>query len=196
MSIATVDDIAVHWENQTQEGELMKLTVGDIKVWNESLIGLIKELENLSSFATHAENPSLKEIFAEQLITHRQNYVGLQTLLDGASNLGRGTLSRYPSLVPPKGVSTPHLVLEPSTDKSSDRLLAYSHFLACCRGGREFAWNLFDVSYPPLAEILQHAVSHYARDAVTVKQWLLDHGHYLTEWATTEQIRSLQETFQ
>lgn len=174
----------------------MNLTVGDIKVWNESLMGLIKELENLLNFKKNAKDPGLSGIFAEQLVTHRQNYVTLQSLLDGEPNGDREpTLRRYPSLSVSEERPVPHLVLEGHPGQSGDRLLAYSHFLACCRGGREFAWNLFDVSYPPLAEVLQPAILQYAEDAVTMKQWLLDHGHYLTEWATADQIQALQATF-
>ncbi len=175
----------------------MKLTIADIKVWNESLIGLIKELENLLAFKTNAADSALQAIFGEQLITHRKNYLSLQSLLQGGSApemVGKGV--RYPDLSAPERPTTPHLVLEVNPGQSGDRLLAYSHFLACCRGGREFAWNLFDVSHPPLAEVLQRAILQYAEDAVTMKQWLLDHGHYLTEWATPEQVQSLQDTFQ
>lgn len=177
-------------------GPAVNLTFGDIKVWNESLIGLIKELENLLNFKEKAKDPGLSGIFSEQLITHRQNYVTLHSLLDGTSRVDREpTIRRYPSLSVSDAPSSPHLVLEGNAGASSDRLLAYSHFLACCRGGREFAWNLFDVSYPPLAEVLEQAILQYAEDAVTMKQWLLDHGHYLIEWAASDQIQALQAAF-
>ncbi len=174
----------------------MNLTVGDVKVWNESLIGLIKELENLLNFKEKAKDPGLSGIFSEQLITHRQNYATLQSLLDGAPRVDREpTMRRYPSLSVSDAPASLHLVLEGNAGAPGDRILAYSHFLACCRGGREFAWNLFDVSYPPLAEVLEQAILQYAEDAVTMKQWLLDHGHYLIEWASPEQIQALTATF-
>lgn len=174
----------------------MELTVGDLKVWNESLIGLIKELENLANFASQVKDQALRDVMSQQLATHRENYQALKALLGGESGSGPGhTETRFQSFPVSDREQPGHLAMTTNTGKSSDRLMAYSHFLACCRGGREFAWNLFDVTYAPLAEVLQKAFTLYAHDALAMKHWLMSHGDYLMQLATQEQIRDLIATF-
>ena len=171
----------------------MELTIADLKVWNETLLGLIKELENLSNFTERVVDDTLREIFREQLTSHRQNYEKLRWMLQG-KNEAETVSEAWPIVSNGPSQNTPRLELT-SSNQSRDRLMAYSHFLACCRGGREFAWNVFDVSSLPLASILETAFRLYVHDASLVKRWLLDRGYYLSQSATNQQIEILQGTF-
>ena len=174
----------------------MELTIGDLKVWNETMIGLIKELENLENFVGKAKDDSLRELLSNQFKTHRNHYVLLKVLLNGEnpSDLTKPDLTVL-AQHGPIGSAPTHLGLAEDANQSGDRLMAYSHFLACCRGGREFAWNLFDVTYPPLTEVLLSGVRLYASDVLTMKRWLMSHEHYLSQPASQNQIQTLQHTF-
>jgi hypothetical protein len=172
----------------------MQLSLPDLTVINQSLFGLIKELENLSSFRTSVRDESLRSLFDEQWKTHLTNYDALVNLLHdhafsqpNSSPLHR-TRSQHASDVH-------NLSLDARLSTPTDRLMAFSHFLAVSRAGREYGGYLFEVSYPPLYDYLWNTLALYSSDAQSLKGWITANGYFLTQWAAPEQVAELQGVF-
>ena len=173
----------------------MDVTVADISIINDILFGLLKELENLTVFKNSAKDDSLADLLEEQWETHIANYNALLNLLHAepfAQPKGH-------DLVPLATIRSKTEVHDMMPDIQSlsadDRLIAYSHFLAVSRAGREYGWHVFDVTYLPLAEYLEKTVHLYIHDARTLKAWIAERGYYLIQWASAEQVSLLQQVF-
>jgi hypothetical protein len=172
----------------------MQLSLADLTVINQSLFGLVKELENLSSFKTSVRDEALKKLFIEQWDTHLSNYHALVNLLHdhGFSQPNSSTLHQdRPHNTP----DVHNLSLDLSLTTPNDRLMAFSHFLAVSRAGREYGTYLFEVTYPPLYEYFWNTLRLYSSDAQSLKGWITSHGYLLTQWASPEQVAQLQAVF-
>lgn len=172
----------------------MQLSLADLTVINQSLFGLVKELENLSSFKTSVRDESLQKLFNEQWDTHLANYNALVNLLHnhGFSQPNSSPIRR------PRSQNTSdvnNLSLDVSLLTPTDRLMAFSHFLAVSRAGCEYGRYLFEVSYPPLYEYLWNTLALYSSDAQSLKGWITVNGYFLTQRASPEQVAQLQAVF-
>jgi hypothetical protein len=164
------------------------------------LMGLTKELENLAVFQRAVQDRTLARMLERQRQTHSAAYNAGVALL-----AGHEALVPEPELEPSvdergrtRGVEPPAAVqLGPDLDRGAmnDRLIAYSHCLAVSRAGREYAWAIFEVSFPPLQTFLEQLFRLYVQDARTLKRWILAEGYDVVQHVAPSYVETLRRQY-
>jgi spore coat protein CotF len=164
---------------------------------NELLMSCVNSINSMGLFLSQVKDPELKGIIQKHMAAHIQDYNMKVEWATKGTSTQQLQVPSMPSQTAGGTNKLPQAVIpNPDMTALDDRSVATSYLLTLKRAGRDYAWATFECSDPQLRTFLEDAFTMCSRHAFEVAEYMVKHGWYPSEPASSTLLQKMHQTYQ